>query len=123
MKKIAMINPNVVIDVVVPDEAFRNDEISDDGYRYICKLVTKETVLLPYNPLHMIKQFINYKYAITKGTDNLNIKIEEIMHYIDYYGTERKEIIDFESNNEIEEVYDTYLEASEALIKLDIKER
>lgn len=123
MKKIQMINPNVVIDVVVPNEDFRNDEISDDGYKYICKLVNKETVLLPYNPLHMIKQFISNKYAITKGTDNLNIKIEEIMHYIDYYGTERKEIIDFESNNEIEEVYDTYLEASEALIKLDIEER
>lgn len=123
MKKIQMINPNVVIDVVVANQDLKNDEISDDGYKYVCKLVNKETVLLPYNPLHMIKQYISNKYAITKNTDNLNIKIEEIIHYIDYYGTERKEIIDFESDNEIEKVYDSWLEASEALIKLNIEKR
>lgn len=118
MNKFNMINPINVLSVTVQDENKRTDE-----YIYICKLVTKESVLLPYNPLITIKQFIEYKYAITSGIDELNIKIEKIMIYIDYYGFERKEITDINSNNEIREIFNSYHLASEALIKIDLEER
>jgi len=118
MKKYLDINPATVINVTVLSDEFANDE-----FKYLCKLTSKEVVLLPYNPLITIKQFIDYKYAITSGIDELNIKIEKIMIYIDYYGFERKELTDINSNNEVREIYDTYIQASEALIDIDIEER
>jgi len=77
--------------------------------------------LLPYNPLSTIKQFINYQYAITSNSNELNIKIEKVIVYIDYYGFEINKIVG-KSNNEIRSTYNTYFEAVEVLTKFELEE-
>lgn len=122
MKRYLNINPATVINVIFVSDDFTNDEIKDDEYRYLCKTINKETVLLPYNPLITIKQFIAYKYAITSGVDELNIKVEKIMVYIDYYGFVREKIVDINSNNEIIKIFDTFIQATEALVTYELEE-
>jgi hypothetical protein len=121
MKKLLNINPSTVISVTEVNIGFRNENIKDDDYRYICNLTNDKSVLLPYNPLSKIKQFINYQYAITSNSNKLNIKIEKVIVYIDYYGFETSEIVE-KSDNEIRSTYDTYLQALEALTQLELEE-
>ena len=121
MKKLLNINPLTVINCIETNKGFRNEDITDDEYRFICHLSSNNSVLLPYNPLSTIKQFINYQYAITSNSDGLNIKIEKVIVYIDYYGFEINKIVG-KSNNEIRSTYNTYFEAVEVLTKFELEE-
>jgi len=120
IKKYEMINPNSVISVSVLDEDKRVDE-----YVWLCKLTTKETILLQYNPLSTIKQFIKYGYAVTHFKDETNeidfVKIEQTMTFIDYYGFEVTQIKDIESNNTIIKNFDTYVQADRYILEQELK--
>jgi hypothetical protein len=118
MKRLLNINPLTVVNVIEVNIGFRNEEIKDDEYRYICHLINNESVLLPYNPLKKIKQFINYQYAITSNSNELNIKVEKVIIYIDYYGFKVSKIVG-KSDNEIRSTYDTYFQAVEVLTHLN----
>ncbi len=120
IKKYEMINPNSVISVSVLDEDKRVDE-----YVWLCKLITKESVLLRYNPLLNVKQFIKYGYAVTHFEDETNeidfVKIEQTMTFIDYYGFEVTQIKDIESNNTIIKNFDTYVQADRYILEQELK--
>jgi len=117
MKKYEMINPQNVLFVSLLEEENREDE-----YIWICKLTTKESVLLKYNPLITIKQFIGYKFAVTKNReDDKLVKIEQVMVYIDYYGFERTEIKDELSSNEIVKVFDSYVQADRYILNSELE--
>lgn len=120
IKKYDMINPNTIISVTIPE-----DDMIDDEYIYLCKLITKESVLLPYHPLLQIKQFIEVGFAVTEFVDEDNernfVSIEKVMVYIDYYGFERTEIKDRSSKNTIIKVFETYIKASLWIQKQELK--
>lgn len=120
IKKYEMINPMNVVSVSIQDEDKRTDE-----YVWLCKLVTKETILLRYNPLLTIKQFIKYGYAVTYFEDETNeidfVKIEQTMTFIDYYGFEVTQIKDIESNNTIIKNFDTYVQADRYILEQELK--
>jgi len=120
IKKYEMINPAVVINVTIPE-----DDMLDDEYIYLCKLTTKESVLLPYHPLLQIKQFIEIGYAVTEFIDENNerrfVKIEKVIVYIDYYGFERTEIKDRTSKNTIVKVFQTYVQADSWITKQELE--
>ncbi|HIP13851.1 MAG TPA: hypothetical protein EYG73_14170 [Arcobacter sp.] len=120
IKKYEMINPMNVVSVSIQDEDKRTDE-----YVWLCKLVTKETILLRYNPLLTIKQFVKYGYAVTHFEDETNeidfVNIEQTMTFIDYYGFEVTQIKDTESNNTIIKNFDTYVQADRYILEQDLK--
>lgn len=120
IKKYEMINPMNVVSVSIQDEDKRTDE-----YIWLCKLVTKETILLRYNPLLTIKQFVKYGYAVTHFEDETNeidfVNIEQTMTFIDYYGFEVTQIKDTESNNTIIKNFDTYVQADRYILEQDLK--
>lgn len=122
MRRLLKVNPLTVIDVITVGNDFTNEEIKDDEYKYICRLINNESVLLSYNPLLTIKQFIKYRYAITSDSNELNVKVEKTIVYINYYGFEVEEISDNNSNNEIRKVYETSIRAYEILQEIEYDE-
>jgi len=111
MKKIEKINPNSVISVteIAPEE-------QKDNYIYLCNLTTKETVLMSYNPLERVKQFIKYGYAIAKN-DNNDLRTEKVQIFINYYGLEVTKFINRNSEDEIVCVCDTVFQATNYIHK------
>ena len=106
MKKLKKINPNSVISVT---EIAQKEQ--KDNYIYLCSLVTKETVLMSYNPLERVKQFIKYGYAIAKN-DNNDLRTEKVQIFINYYGLEVTKFLDSNSDDEIVFICDTIFQAT-----------
>lgn len=106
MKRLKNINPNSVISVteIAPEE-------QKDDFIYICSLITNESVLMPYNPLERIKQFIKYGYSVVKDKDD-NLKTEKVAVYINYYGLEVTKFVKNSSHGDIKIVLDTIYQAT-----------
>lgn len=81
MKKLDLVNPNTVMNVEPIDP-----NKSNDNYIYLVKLISKETVLMRYNPLAEIKQFVSKGFAVVSDAGTQHC-VTEIITYIDFYGT------------------------------------
>jgi hypothetical protein len=111
MERVLKINPQTVVSVVYVGNTFKNEEIKvDDSFKYICSLVTNERVLMEYDPLKRIKQFIKYGYAVVKNKNN-NLRTEKVQIFINYYGLEVIEFINSNSKDEIVFTCDTIFQA------------
>ena len=111
MKKLDLVNPINVINV----EPVGTENIKDN-YAFIVKLTTKESVLMRYNPLATIKQFIAVKWCIISTVDDSDICVSECIEYIDYYGTRTLNVLD-----DVMEHYDIneiFINKDEAEIRL-----
>jgi len=111
VKKIEKINPDNVISVteIAPGQ-------QEDKFIYVCTTTTEETVLMPYNPLEQIKQFIKYGYAIAKN-ENSDLRTEKVKIFINYYGLEVTEFIHSNSRDEIVFLCDTVFQATNYIHK------
>jgi len=116
MKRLKNINPNSVISVI--EMAIEEQE---DDFIYICSLVTDESVLMPYNPLEKIKQFIKYGYSVVKDKDD-NLKTEKVAIYINYYGSEVKKFVKNNVHGDIKIVLDTIYQATNYILEYSLDE-
>lgn len=112
MKKLDFVNPENVVNV----DFLGMDKIKEGNYAYIVKLVTKETVIMKYNPLLCIKQFICFKWCIISDIEDSDINVSKCEFYVNYYGNTSLNIIDDVKNHyDINEVFDNKQEAMDRL--------